>query len=257
MNEKRVLLLSADDETSHIVYHELKKSCDIVGVIIDVPVSKKKFLRKRIHRLGFMKVVDQVFYKMLIDPILKRISEKRVNGIIRENGLNIAPFNRRDILFTGSANSRQVVDLLREIKPGLVIVNGTRILREEVLGAVPAGFINIHTGITPLYRGVHGGYWALVNKDAGNAGVTVHFVDKGIDTGSIIAQQKIFPTPADNIRTYPYLQYAAAIPLLQKAIDLYFSGIRTIIPAPEGESHLYFHPTFTGYLYNLLINHVK
>ena len=41
----------------------------------------------------------------------------------------------------------------------------------------------MHAGITPQYRGVHGGYWAVVNNDPEHCGVTIHFVDKGIDTG--------------------------------------------------------------------------
>jgi folate-dependent phosphoribosylglycinamide formyltransferase PurN len=46
----------------------------------------------------------------------------------------------------------------KELKPDLLIVNGTRILSKKTLESVSAPFVNIHTGITPAYRGVHGGY---------------------------------------------------------------------------------------------------
>jgi folate-dependent phosphoribosylglycinamide formyltransferase PurN len=72
---------------------------------------------------------------------------------------------------------------LKAINPDLVIVNGTRIISKKVLSSINSKFVNIHVGITPKYRGVHGTYWALVNNDVENSGVTVHFVDEGIDTG--------------------------------------------------------------------------
>jgi methionyl-tRNA formyltransferase len=47
----------------------------------------------------------------------------------------------------------------------------------------------VHAGITPRYRGTHGGYWVLLNNDPGHCGVTIHLVDPGIDTGSIVARR--------------------------------------------------------------------
>jgi folate-dependent phosphoribosylglycinamide formyltransferase PurN len=67
---------------------------------------------------------------------------------------------------------------LKAINPDLVIVNGTRIISKKVLSSINSKFVNIHVGITPKYRGVHGTYWALVNNDVENSGVTVHFVDE-------------------------------------------------------------------------------
>jgi folate-dependent phosphoribosylglycinamide formyltransferase PurN len=60
--------------------------------------------------------------------------------------------------------------------------------------SINSKFVNIHVGITPKYRGVHGTYWALVNNDVENSGVTVHFVDEGIDTGNIINQAIVVPS---------------------------------------------------------------
>jgi hypothetical protein len=71
--------------------------------------------------------------------------------------------------------------------------------------------INIHCGLTPKYRGVHGGYWALAQDDRAMCGVTIHLVSPGVDTGDILAQRTIEPTSADNFATYPHLQLAAAM----------------------------------------------
>ena len=98
-----------------------------------------------------------------------------------------------------SVNSDLTIAELKRLSPAVVVVNGTRIIQEKVLGCVDAVFLNTHAGITPMYRGVHGGYWALASGDASNCGVTIHKVDKGIDTGSIVAQATISPSSRGHI----------------------------------------------------------
>ncbi|HEX8349388.1 MAG TPA: formyl transferase, partial [Hymenobacter sp.] len=111
-------------------------------------------------------------------------------------------------------------------------------------------FLNTHAGITPLYRGVHGGYWALANNDAAHCGVSVHLVDAGIDTGGIIAQALIRPEPEDNFSTYPLLQVIAGMPLLKEAVRAALAGTIQLRPAPEGTSRLWSHPTLAEYKAN-------
>jgi len=128
------------------------------------------------------------------------------------------------------------------------VVNGTRIISKKVLSSVACPFLNTHAGITPLYRGVHGGFWALANNDAAHCGASVHVVDAGIDTGGIVAQAMIYPTTADNFATYPLLQLAAGLPLLAQAVDDVLAGRLQIRPAPAGPSRLWSHPTLSQYL---------
>jgi len=137
-----------------------------------------------------------------------------------------------------------------------VIIHGTRILSAELLNSVTCRFINIHAGITPKYRGVHGGYWALANNDPLNCGVTVHLVDKGIDTGEIITQDNILPTPSDNFITYPYLQLAKGMELLLRVIKDHFDG-KLLTKKAVGKSVLRHHPTLWQYLANRMMKKIK
>ncbi len=127
-------------------------------------------------------------------------------------------------------------------------MNGTRILEEHLLHVTGGVFLNTHVGITPLYRGVHGGYWALASGDPDHFGVTIHKIDKGIDTGEIVAQTVTERSDSDNFATYPLLQIASAIPLLKQAIRSAIDGKLEAIPAPGGESKLWSHPTAFQYL---------
>lgn len=69
--------------------------------------------------------------------------------------------------------------LMRMISPDIVVVNGTRIINEETINCLHVPMINMHMGITPRYRGVHGTYWALTQGDKEHCGVTIHVIDKG------------------------------------------------------------------------------
>ena len=111
--------------------------------------------------------------------------------------------------------------------------------RTRVVDRVDAPFVNVHAGITPLYRGVHGGYWALASGDRGNCGVTVHLVDEGVDTGGILGQARVDPGPHDDFSTYPLLQLAAGLPLLLEVLPAVAAGQARTLPPPLGESRLW------------------
>jgi folate-dependent phosphoribosylglycinamide formyltransferase PurN len=138
------------------------------------------------------------------------------------------------------------------LNPDVLIVNGTRIISKQTLESVSAPFINIHTGITPAFRGVHGGYWAVASNNRSLFGTTVHYVDPGVDTGGIIEQVFTEPAKKDNFYTYPYLQYAIVLPALKKVIETCSEGNRPkTIPAVTAESTLWFHPTIFQWFANL------
>jgi phosphoribosylglycinamide formyltransferase-1 len=63
-----------------------------------------------------------------------------------------------------------------------------RILSPVLVNAFPKRIINIHPADTTAHQGLHGYEWAWENK-LPETKITVHFVDEGLDTGSIIAQE--------------------------------------------------------------------
>ena len=141
---------------------------------------------------------------------------------------------------------------MQELQPDLLIVNGTRILSKKTLESVSAPFVNIHTGITPAYRGVHGGYWAVARGQKNLFGTTIHYVDPGVDTGGIIEQVFAEPGEQNNFYTYPYVQYATVLPVLKQVVQSFCDGQRpTPKAAVANESALWFHPTIFQWLGNL------
>ena len=256
-DREHVVLLAGCCDTTNIVCNALKGEFPFARVILEEGVAKTQLVRRRVQRLGVRKVAGQLAFQLGVAPALAALSKGRIREILAENHLDLAPPEERVVTRVHSVNDAATIALLREIDPAVVIINGTRILSKALLEAVPTIFLNTHMGITPRYRGVHGGYWALVQRKPDACGVTVHVVDAGIDTGGIVAQALIHPSPRDNFATYPYLQIAKALPLLKRAVrDALGKRLQTVSVKRDG-SRLWYHPTLGEYLWHRIAHHVK
>ena len=84
-------------------------------------------------------------------------------------------------------NHHQVVHLARELKPDVICVFGTSLIRGDLLKEGRLGIVNLHGGLSPEYRGADCTFWALYNGEPDKVGCTLHWIDTGIDTGRLIA----------------------------------------------------------------------
>jgi methionyl-tRNA formyltransferase len=109
---------------------------------------------------------------------------------------------KKDILFMRekNVNSEKVRDHLLNTEPDIIVcVHLRKILSKNIFSIPGKGAINIHPSLLPKYRGLSPQHQALLHGDK-ETGVTIHFIDEGVDTGDIIIQQKI-PLSAE---TYIY-----------------------------------------------------
>jgi folate-dependent phosphoribosylglycinamide formyltransferase PurN len=245
-----IIFVCSDCDNTRILYNGIRNDIVISRIIVEGPVSKKLLVKRRIKRLGYLKVAGQLAFQAGIVPLIRKLTAPRVKKLLQEHKLDTSPMPEQLITRVPSVNDQSFIDELAKSSPDLVLVNGTRVISAKVLATVSCPIINVHVGITPLYRGVHGAYWALANNEAQNCGVTVHAIDKGIDTGGILAQDTIVPGPKDNFITYPYLQFEKAIDLVKKIIPQVLATGFKFLPSPVGKSKLYYHPTAWQYLRN-------
>jgi methionyl-tRNA formyltransferase len=240
-----------------MVYHALAARFSGLQVILEEKVSRLQLARRRMKKLGPITVMGQMLFVSVVVPFLKKSGRRRIEVIKKKYKLDDSPICS-EVIRVPSVNSPAARDALRRLKPAVVVVNGTRIIGRETLRAVTAPFINTHAGITPHYRGAHGGYWALADGRPDLAGSTVHLVDEGIDTGAIIRQATFAVGPEDSFATYPYLHVGVAIPILIDAVEqvlgnrLELRGVRPNLP-----SKLHHHPTLWGYFKGRMLSRVR
>ena len=118
-------------------------------------------------------------------------------------------------------NVPEFVDWVRSLRPGLNIsMSYDQILRQPIIESAPLGFINCHAGKLPHYRGRGVINWAIINNEQ-EIGLTVHYVDEGVDTGDIILQ-RVLPISWDDT-------YGAVLEKVQEALpDLLAEAVRLI-----------------------------
>jgi methionyl-tRNA formyltransferase len=258
---KKIIMIVGDWNYPKMVYQSLQSEFDIEHIIIDNGVSTSTLIKRRIKKLGLIRVIGQLLFRILAVSYINATSKKRFHDILNKNHIKEAHFDPEKTIEVESINTEKGRQLLKKLNPEIVVIVTTRILSKKTLECVDAKFINIHAGITPQYRGLHGAYWALINNDKENCGVTVHLVDEGIDTGNILYQANIADsiTHKDNFMTYTFLQLAKALPLLKKSIrDIQSNTLKTTANTEaEINNELYYHPTLWFYLYHRWLKGVK
>jgi len=108
-------------------------------------------------------------------------------------------------------NSEACVEEIKKIHPDMIVIFGTAIVKDPFFKQVKVPIFNIHTGILPRYRNVHSEFWAYVNKDFKNIGVTIIHLNRGIDSGAIALQRRsayrngdgLFEMRVKNIKLIP------------------------------------------------------
>ncbi|MDA1193130.1 MAG: formyltransferase family protein [Candidatus Poribacteria bacterium] len=100
-------------------------------------------------------------------------------------------------LDVASLSSDAAVSALTDVQPDVLIYAGGGILRRKVLDVPTIGTLNAHGGPLPHFRGMCASEWAILHGV--EPGVTVHFVDTGIDTGPILFFQPLSVSPSDTL----------------------------------------------------------
>jgi methionyl-tRNA formyltransferase len=111
------------------------------------------------------------------------------------------------------------IGYIGNLNPDLIVVCGYKyIIRAEIFNIPKFGTINIHPSYLPNYRGQHVVNWAIANGE-NETGVTIHFIDEGIDTGDIIVQKKIPILFEDSASTLHEKIYHEACELLNSVLN--------------------------------------
>jgi len=243
---KRIAVLIAGGPLAHMFLNGLRDRFGPVSVLREEPEPKLAILRRRARLIGWPEALGQAAFG-LVQKLIARRSAARLAAIREAHGLDPRLHPDVAVREVGSVNSQACRSALRELAPDVVVVYGTRIIKRATLECVTAPFINYHAGVNPKYRGQNGAYWARSQGDPAHAGVTVHLVDEGVDTGGVLYQAATEFSPADNIVTYQHRQMATALPLVIRAIEDALSH-RLAPRRVELPSRQWFHPTLWGYL---------
>lgn len=166
-------------------------------------------------------------------------------ALLRRVGLSPTRFGSRDEILRAyqmptipchEPNSPKFVQEVMDLGIDLIVVAGfSRILKKDIIGSPQLGTINVHPSLLPKYRGPDPYYWVLAHGER-ETGVTIHYIDAGIDTGNIILQEPLPIAPDETQATLHMKAAALAAQLLPHAVDLLADGTAPSIPQDHSQA---------------------
>jgi folate-dependent phosphoribosylglycinamide formyltransferase PurN len=137
-----------------------------------------------------------------------------------------------------SVNDPRVVRLADDLSPDVIAVFGTTLIRGDLLSRGRLGIINLHGGVSPRYRGTDCTFWALFNGEPDQIGCTIHFLDRGIDTGPLVAHVRPEVRAGDEELTLSWRAIRDATAAFEELLSRIESGERFGQPQ-RGKGRLY------------------
>ena len=132
-------------------------------------------------------------------------------------------------------NSQEFIEIIKSFNCDLFVsMSFNQIFKAEIINIPRYKVINCHAGKLPYYRGRNVLNWVLINDEL-EFGITVHFVDEGIDTGDIISQEIYQIDDNDSYATLLDKAYYGCADLLYASIRKFLNG--PVIGLPQSEIH--------------------
>jgi phosphoribosylglycinamide formyltransferase-1 len=146
--------------------------------------------------LALLKAADHPLYPV---RVLAVGSDRAAEGLAHADLYGAPTFVVEPTRFSDTeAWSKKLQETIEHFNPDLVVLAGfMRILPPSFIDRFGPNIINTHPSLLPLFPGAHAVRDALA-AGAQETGVTMHVVDKGVDTGPIIAQKTVTVMPADD-----------------------------------------------------------
>jgi peptidoglycan/xylan/chitin deacetylase (PgdA/CDA1 family) len=176
----------------------------------------RQFLERCADRIIPANEVEELLRQAFPDRSLQQVS--RIYGF--------------QILEVGNLNGPAAVDRLRSLGADLGVVLGTRVLKRQIFEVPRLGCVNLHKGSVPKYRGMPPGFWELYDG-AASAGVTVHYVDDGLDTGDVLGTSEIPIHPKETPESLSAKLTLEGSALLAKVVSQIQSGTAERRPQPR------------------------
>lgn len=188
--------------------NELIRQCDVPVLLMQKarPPRARRSLRKLVES-GPGELFDRVLNQRF-EAVRRREFARELAARFADRGGPDHYLSGPMVLQVEDVHDRRCVEMLREAGVELLFQNGAGIIRPALIEAFPRGILNVHHGCLPAIRGCHSIAWGLLEHRPEWIGVSVHLIDKGIDTGPVLGRVQLPTAPG---ATYASLFYEATV----------------------------------------------
>jgi hypothetical protein len=196
MLKKRLILLTRDDFEARYVANVLSAAVEMDCIVVDR--RPKKANVRRAFRRGFSHFISKaartVFLRMIGDDAARA---RILSDLFGKSGQSFAAPGK--VRIVNGINSEECIALVRQVDPDAILVYGTSVVKDSVLSLAREICLNMHTGISPHYRGTACAFWPVVNGELDMLGATIHECTSHIDGGAIFEIARVQYQAGDDL----------------------------------------------------------
>lgn len=238
----RIVILTQDDpfylgKNIDFLVKNMPKAAEIVGtVLFEVsPFGKRETFfekMKKTYNVFGLKFFTYYSYKFIKS---KFDSGNSVAKVLDKYHIPL-------IKIEGGINSKENREILKTYQPDLLVsIGGNQIFKRPLLDLATYGCVNLHTALLPKYRGLMPSFWVLKNNEK-YTGISVFFVDEGIDSGPILVQKKVEIGDRSQEELIKYTKQIGMECIIE-SIELIQKGGFKLIPNPAQDMTYFSFPT--------------
>jgi peptidoglycan/xylan/chitin deacetylase (PgdA/CDA1 family)/folate-dependent phosphoribosylglycinamide formyltransferase PurN len=196
--KKRIVMLCGANHPERYAVSRISARHDLVGLFVH------NFASKRLPVVAGL--VDDIEF----DRLEHHLSYENLNAkvIFGSRSLAFGISAGCQCLQTTQIDHPLIIENILSLKPDVLLVFGTGLIRDRAILALPIPKLNLHWGKSPFYRGSNTLRWPILKGDLQGLAVTVHELTYGIDSGPIFAQSAIV---LDGSETAIDIEYRASV----------------------------------------------
>ncbi|MFH1202698.1 MAG: formyltransferase family protein [Candidatus Omnitrophota bacterium] len=173
--------------------------------------------------------------------VIPNLDDKGRYLVWHESLAKISRQNSLKVLSPNKLNDQKIIKKIKEAHPDIIFcIGSTRIIPPEIIKIPKLGCLNIHPGPLPKYRGRYSTAYSIFNGET-YTGVTLHWIEKGIDSGPIIMQRTIRISSEDTARCLYEKFTAEGHKLFVKFLKIWLSG-KKIVSIPQDDHLATYNP---------------
>ena len=181
-------------------------------------------------------------FKKNIKNVPENVLEEVFDKIYLKNISDVKHFKIKKGNLNNNKNLKQYIE---NFKFDIIISHGPERISNEIINMTKFGGINIHWGLSPKYKGTHTVRWPLLHEKPQWIGVTIHKLDRNLDTGPILYQAK------PNLQTnwsYRHIEYSLtklSYEIVPQAMKEVLSGKNQVVNQDLSDGKTYFSKEYT------------
>jgi len=243
----RIILWIGNEENQKALANKIASRYSIIGIVTEARIHKSRFV--------FNKVIEKVIERIFIPSI-----GRAWWGMKKYYEAKFTKYPNVELLNVENINSEKAFDFTKKLNPDLILVSGTRLIKEKMLSIKPkVGILNLHTGLSPYIKGgPNCTNWCIATKQFHLIGNTIMWIDSGIDSGNIVTTAFTNIDSSDNLLNIHIKVMEHAHSLYLNAIDFLNKGYMSNVKQSEiAKGKIYYTKKWTLKEKFLLVKNLK